>query len=268
MGSIRQTRGKQVRKGMSMAESDDLVVQFDKVVGRFRFTPSSGFKQHQEELFDNFESELLVQARERVIGRPLLEFATQADRNDPESVMAIDVKNEPLLFNISARDVAFLLSKSSELDMLATYSLSLLRAMQRTLGMRDLVSFEVMARQVVHLTGRKNFNVIERLLPGITKGRDIFECLPKDPVRGDYQIQRADCKWTVLCGDMEYIYDVQGPANDEWSQLWFSFMARTPEEESRPPIELTQDVRSAIRHCLRGQRFLRSLLGETSGAFT
>ncbi|MFP4058659.1 MAG: hypothetical protein ACLF0G_17470 [Candidatus Brocadiia bacterium] len=213
----------------------------------------------QDDIVSRFETDLVSRAQGGEISLPRVEIKERA--GEPEWTLVLDPRNERLLFNVSAKEVAGLLADSDDLDLLACYTTSLLAATQAALGDRKLTSFEVRSRQIVELRTKKNYELMDEVLVGLTTGEQLFSNVPAQAESPPYEVQRVDAKWNVRVGDFEYIYDLEAPANDEWTKLWFDFLARTPEGELAN-TRLQQEVAHALRKVLVGQTLLSALCGD------
>ena len=243
----------------NMKNASEVLAPFHRVMGRFSFVGNPSFVEKQDQVYMAFESSLVDMVSDKKIRKPRLDIKHRA--KEPDWTLVVDIRNEPLLFNITPNDIAFLLEKSDDLSLPSNYMEALVRAVERVLGPRRFISFDINATQIVTLHSVKNLNLMERLLPGLTEGRGLFDKVPRTQETPSYQVQRVDAKWTVLVGDqLEYIYDIEAPANDAWTKLWFTFTVRSP-EETIANEEHVRNVADTIEKVLEGQSLLKELCG-------
>ena len=240
-----------------MTDQTKPLVPFQKVIGQFTYATSPDFLPKQDRLLPAFQGRLLELVKRKEIALPHLAVRSRA--KEPEYTLVIDVRTEPLLFNVDAEDVTFLLNESDDFDLAARYFGALLRALDDELGRRDFTRFQVRTQQIISLKSGTNRELMDKILPGIMKGSGRFANAPKRPKQESYEAKRVDAKWTVLVGDrLEYIFDLEAPTNDDWTTLWFTFVVRSPQDMLADAI-YSDNLLGTLRLVLEGQDFIRDL---------
>ena len=234
-------------------------MDYKEVCGRFTFPSSFGFTTKQDEIIATFEEELISKLAPK---RPGLSIRSRA--KEPEYLLIINVKKEPLLFNIDMKDVAFSLGEVGEkIDLkhhgsiAALYTTSLINALEKVVGNRPLIGYSVTSKQILDLNNLKNYELLSALVPNLVSGNGLFTHLPGKP----YEVQRADFDCTLFDkkNDLEYRIKLQAPSNDMWRKLWYEFTVRSREEQICNP-NILNNLEATIQSVEQGQDFLHHLL--------
>jgi len=205
-----------------MAPTATLPRRFDKLAGFVAFTRLARVVEVQDDLVGEFRS-LAQAAGLRGADIVIDERAKSGDK----PILVIDVKSEPLLFNVTSENVLFRVSEGHEPDVLPPYLRCLLQAVVSTVKPGAPIGFEVQGRRILAIDGAKNYQVMQSLLPGLAMGEHLFASLPSS----HYQVQRTDVTVAITVGSYDYIYVIEAPANDNWSTLWFTFVVRSSDSD-------------------------------------
>ncbi|MBN1918130.1 MAG: hypothetical protein JW889_09490 [Verrucomicrobia bacterium] len=109
----------------------------------------------------------------------------------------------------------------------------LLAAYQQACGDPEPRDFLVDVRSVLKLKGSRNYEALLKIVPSVYPPKGCFLPIADVAKRSKARVQpeRLDVTFTVNVGRVEFIYDIQAPANDDHTLLWLDLRCRSPQEE-------------------------------------
>ena len=206
-----------------MVKPGRLPTQPLRIIGYFGYAFIRDLCDKQDELLGEFIVSRREAAQSGRSGFEQIVIKTRAKRGEsPELVL--DVNSTPLLFSITPQRVGFSLVAGDDVALLSDYLDDLLNAIEKVFAPGPRMGFEAQAKRILTLRGKRNYEVMERLLPGLTTAAGVFQHVPSS--QQPYSIGRADTVFCISAAEYDYFYRIEAPANDEWSTLWFSFTVR------------------------------------------
>jgi hypothetical protein len=109
----------------------------------------------------------------------------------------------------------------------------LLRAYQEALDHPPPHDFVIDLQSVVRLAQTANYEVLAPIVNVADSTASCFHPVFQlaDAQTASVQPERVDALITLNVGRVEFIYDIQGPANEKHRLLWLRFQCRSPQEE-------------------------------------
>jgi len=246
-------------------DASPVTIPFNRIVAGFELSPQNDFEARQKSIEASFDS-MLADHHAHRDRQPQMSGAPKLSVSYPEA----GAVKEPIRYRlvnetgiglqvVNGKVLGLCENKEQWLRFVAAFDY-LLKSYRQVFSMSSPREFNVIFDTVARLTDTRNFDILHRAVPDINPPGGIFASLGQLAAtrRTSSDPQRLDLLVTVKVGMIEFIFDLEAPANEGNSLLWMKLTCRTPQEEYATDELFT--LEKVSHHLTHGLQVYQALL--------